>query len=198
MSNNVQFQNAYVEVLLDNFLTVVKQNIFLQTQSKVSEDNANKGLEMQNQVNNLAGINVNLQSEIQSLNDKIKDFKKEKDKFNNLLNEKNNQTSNTEYIQKEKNRLQIAVNDYLRQIRTLEEEKKFLKDEIERIQKNYNDQIEKLEIKINGLIAIAPIAKLKKMGITISKDVIISNDDINIENTIQENDISDIKNGGTF
>lgn len=198
MSNNVQFQNAYVEVLLDNFLTVVKQNIFLQTQSKVSEDNANKGLEMQNQANNLAGINVNLQSEIQSLNDKIKDFEKEKDKFNNLLNEKNNQTSNTEYIQKEKNRLQIAVNDYLRQIRTLEEEKKFLKDEIERIQKNYNDQIEKLEIKINGLIAIAPIAKLKKMGITISKDVIISNDDINIENTIQENDISDIKNGGTF
>jgi len=193
MSTNVQFQNAYVEVLLDNFVSVVKQNVYLQTQNKIAEDTANVGIEMQNQANNLADINVKLQADILELNGKIDDLKKEKEDSTILLNEKNIQVSNAEYVQQEKNRLQNAVNSYMRQIKTLEEDNYSLKNDIDKINREYKDHIEKLEIKINGLIALVPVNKLKKMGIDISKV-----NSINTENNVQEGDTFEIKNGGSF
>ena len=37
---DVKLQNAYVEVLLDNFLSVVKQNIMFQAQLKTLNDSS--------------------------------------------------------------------------------------------------------------------------------------------------------------
>jgi len=160
---------------------------------KYQEEAANVGLEMKNQANNLADINVKLQADILELNEKIEDLKKEKEDSLVLLNEKNLKVNNAEYVHQEKNRLQNAVNSYMRQIKTLEEDNNSLREENNELNRDYKDQIEKLEIKINGLIALVPINKLRKMGITIPK-----NDDINTENIVQENDTFEIKNGGSF
>lgn len=185
MSNTVQFQNAYVEVLLDNFMSVVKQNVYLQTQSKVSEEAAKRGEDMSVQANNLADINVSLQQEVESLNETISNLKNSLAEKDDSIARQNYTISNSDIVLKDKNRLQSAVNDYMRQIKKLELENKDLLVENE-----------KLSVRVNSLIAIAPINKVKRLGITIPKDI-PKNDDINTVE-VEETNLTEVKNGGTF
>lgn len=180
MSNTVQFQNAYVEVLLDNFVNVVKQNVYIQAQNKIAEESAQIGEDMQVQAKNLAKINTDLQAEVEKLNDDIKTLHVEKSSLELTIIEKDKQVSGVDYINKDKSRLQSAVNDYMRQVRALETEKTL-----------WVEEKEKLELRITALIGIAPVNKLKKIGISITKEDVINT-------SIEESDEDIIKNGGTF
>lgn len=185
MSNTVQFQNAYVEVLFDNFVSVVKQNVYVQAQNKVAEEAALRGEEMQTQAINLAETNTNLQNEVEVLNKTITDLNDRLKAKEISILQQSSTISQGDVVLKDKNRLQSAVNDYMRQIKKLDMDNKML------IEEN-----EKLKFNINALIAIAPTNKVKRLGIAIPKNNEINTvEDAQVEET---NVLEEVKNGGTF
>jgi hypothetical protein len=51
---DVRLQNAYVEVLLDNFISVIKQNIMFQAQLEVMNKNVNEADETKRKIAELS------------------------------------------------------------------------------------------------------------------------------------------------
>lgn len=191
--SNVQFQNAYVEVLLDNFMTVVKQNVYIQAQQKISEQAIEKANEMNIQANNLVEKNLSLQSEVQSLKNQLDGML--------LVQEK---ADSGEMYRKEKDRVQSSLNDFMRK-------NKILQDEITDIKLTHNaqvnnmsdtlvqqaSQIDLLNSYIGKLEQNVSASKLKKIkfDIEIKPDVVMNTDVIEIaENTEEE----EIRSGGSF
>lgn len=149
---DVKLQNAYVEVLLDNFMSVIKQNIMLQAQIKIHDD-SNSEL-------------MNFKSGYEELNKKLKEYEIRLSEIGNINNaltvdntNKQNQVNGLSSLQSEKDRLQGAVNDYLKQMKQLGIDKSALEDSLSSLQselKNKNEYITQLE-------EIAPVTKLKKI-----------------------------------
>lgn len=192
--SNVQFQNAYVEVLLDNFMTVVKQNVYLQAQQKISEQAVEKANEMNIQANNLAEKNISLQSEVQSLKNQLDGMI--------LVQEK---ADSGELYRKEKDRVQSSLNDFMRK-------NKILQDEITDIKLTHNtqvntmsdtlvqqaSQIDLLNSYIGKLEQNVSASKLKKIkfDIEIKPEVVMNSDAVEIVGTPEEE--VEIRNGGSF
>jgi predicted nucleic acid-binding Zn-ribbon protein len=149
---DVKLQNAYVEVLLDNFMSVIKQNIMLQAQIKIHDD-SNAEL-------------MNFKSGYEELNKKLKEYEIRLSEIGNINNaltvdntNKQNQVNGLSSLQSEKDRLQGAVNDYLKQMKQLGVDKSVLEDSLSSLRselKNKNEYITQLE-------EIAPVTKLKKI-----------------------------------
>ena len=191
--SNVQFQNAYVEVLLDNFMNVVKQNVYIQAQQKVSEQAVEKANEINIQANNLAEKNISLQSEVQSL----------KNQLDGMISVQEKADSGEMY-RKEKDRVQSSLNDFMRK-------NKILQDEITDIKLKHNAQvntmsdtlvqqtiqIDLLNSYIRKLEQNVSASKLKKIKseIEIKSDVGMNTDVIEIAENTEE---VDIRNGGSF
>lgn len=142
---DVKLQNAYVEVLLDNFLSVVKQNVMFQAQLKTLSDSSEELARTKNA--------------LEELNAKYLDCERKFTESGNLINSlridntnKESQIVNTTNLQKEKDRLQAATNDFMRQINKLKEENKSILDKLN----SQNKYIESLE-------PLVPVTKLKKI-----------------------------------
>jgi hypothetical protein len=144
---DVKLQNAYVEVLLDNFMAVVKQNIMLQSQIKIHEDST---AELGTVKSAYGDLVKRLDESEKRLADCIAN--------NNALtvdnSNKQSQVSNLNTLQSEKDRLQGAINDYMKQNKSLSDAKSALESDL--IARNkYIEQLEQ----------IAPITKLKKIKV---------------------------------
>jgi prefoldin subunit 5 len=142
---DVKLQNAYVEVLLDNFLSVVKQNIMFQAQLKTLNDSSEE-------------LN-RTKAALEEVSKKYQDCEKKFTESGNLINalrvdntNKESQIVNTANLQKEKDRLQAATNDYMKQVSALKEENSSILDKLNK----QNKYIEDLE-------SLVPITKLKKI-----------------------------------
>ena len=149
---DVKLQNAYVEVLLDNFMSVVKQNIMLQSQIKIHEDSSEDLIKSKNALEELSRKYLECEKKLtESYN------------LNNALSvdntNKQNQVNQASNLQAEKDRLQGAVNDYMKNIRNLEAEKQSLVARLSDIQRD----VEKQNKYIEQLEEIAPVTKLKKI-----------------------------------
>ena len=149
---DVRLQNAYVEVLLNNFIEVVKQNLLLQAQHEVNKNSfkeAEYSVEKFKEIsdNNIVYQNKLTESDntINQLNNRVNQLITERDDIK-LLSAKN-------YTDKqEKDRLQSAVNDYMRQLKTAQEELLLIKNESlsDKLEKNklqtvVNDYMSKLK-----------------------------------------------------
>jgi chromosome segregation ATPase len=149
---DVKLQNAYVEVLLDNFMAVVKQNIMIQAQVKVYEDAGSELESTKKAFEEVSRKNIELEKKLT-----------ESTNLNNALavdnTNKQNQVNQTSTLQAEKDRLQGAVNDYMKNIRGLEAEKQSLVAKLDDIQRD----VEKQNKYIEQLEEIAPVTKLKKI-----------------------------------
>lgn len=177
--SNAQFQNAYVEVLLDNFVSVVKQNVYLQAQQKVAEQTVEKAGEINVQANNLAENNIALQAEIRELKQQLENTKTLEDRV-----------ARCDEYKKEQDRIQASLNDFMRK-------NKALQDEITEQNLNYISKLNNMSDDIihqkshidnlnNYIITLEqniPVTKLKKIK---------SSDSVKIE------DAYEIRNGGTF
>lgn len=158
---DVKLQNAYVEVLLDNFLSVVKQNVMFQAQLKTLTD-ASQEL-------------ANTKKALEDLAEKYRESESRFSDMNNTVNalrvdnsNKESQIVNTTSLQKEKDRLQTAANDLMRQLGQLKDEKNNLLGQIEthkQTSDSTNKYIEKLELMI-------PATKLKKLKAEEQNDVV--------------------------
>jgi DNA repair exonuclease SbcCD ATPase subunit len=142
---DVKLQNAYVEVLLDNFMSVVKQNIMFQAQLKTLSDSSEEL--------------IKTKKALEELSEKYLDCEKRYTESGNLINalrvdntNKESQIVNASNLQKEKDRLQVAANDYMRQVNSLREENK-----------SFSDALNKQNKYIESLESLVPITKLKKI-----------------------------------
>ena len=92
---SVEFSNAYQEILLDNIVSIIKQNFIFQTQLKLAEESGKKTAEIQAKYNELIGAH-----------EALKEFKV-KAEVNDSAHE-------------EKSRLQGALNDSMKQVTALQ------------------------------------------------------------------------------
>jgi prefoldin subunit 5 len=166
---DVKLQNAYVEVLLDNFLSVVKQNVMFQAQLKTLNDTSEEL--------------VNTKKALEDLNNRYRDCESRFGEVSSQKNElivdnanKSNQIRSSENAINDRNRLQSAVNDYMKQVKKLEDEKA----ENQIISNDLKNSISTLNKYISNLEPLVPVTKLKKL-----KSEFESKDDI-------------VKNGGSF
>ena len=142
---DVKLQNAYVEVLLDNFMSVVKQNIMFQAQLKTSIDSNEELIKTKNALDELSKKYLECEKQITESGNLINALKVDN-------TNKENQIVNTTSLQKEKDRLQVAANDFMRQVSQLKEENKSILDKLN----SQNKYIESLE-------PLVPVTKLKKL-----------------------------------
>ena len=113
---SVEFSNAYQEILLDNLVSIIKQNFIFQTQLKIVEESGKAKTEIQAKYDELIRAHETL-----------KEFKARAD-VNNSAHE-------------EKSRLQSALNDTMKKVTKLEKDLTEKNTEIVSL----NQYIEKLE-----------------------------------------------------
>jgi hypothetical protein len=113
---NVEFSNAYQEILLDNLVSIIKQNFVFQTQLKLAEDTGKAKVEIEQKYNELA-----------KTFEELKEFKM-KAEVNASAHE-------------EKSRLQGALNDMMKKNTALQKDLDNKKTEIT----NLKEYVEKLE-----------------------------------------------------
>lgn len=217
---DVRLQNAYVQVVLDNFLEVVKQNLLFQAQLEVNKSFLSEAEEVKRKIQELSERNLELQKNLESvgdvnqmaanLNDAIakntvlqKSLNEKEILLSSLaielsttkstLNQKETQISSQVNAIQEKERLQSAVNDYMRQLKQSKDELLKVKSESQDVLMQNNVRIEELTKYVTRLEAVVPASKLKrvKLGEVIQPDT--------PESTESQLPIEDnVKAGGTF
>ena len=132
---SVEFSNAYQEILLDNLMSIIKQNFIFQTQLKLVEDVGKQKNELEAKYNELIASVDSMQKQID-----------EAERFKSISNMNDS-------AHQEKQRIQAALNDEMKKSVGLVKE-------IE----NKNTEINKLKEYITKLEEIAPVSKLKKIN----------------------------------
>lgn len=102
---DVNYITAYQEVLLENLDAILKQNFQFQTRLKLYENEANKQAELQAKFNE---ISANYQEAVNKL-----------EEFKNSTQIYKVQAESSDAIVQEKNRIQSALNDAMREITVL-------------------------------------------------------------------------------
>lgn len=160
---DVKLQNAYVEVLLDNFMSVIKQNIMFQAQLEVLKGNITEADEVKRKILELSERNAQLQVTVTSLETQVESLSGENDNLKSTVDKKDAQVSSTLTLRQEKDRLQSAVNDYMRQIKMLKEDVLKAKAESQDALVSSTHQIDDLNKYIQRLESVVPANKLKKI-----------------------------------
>jgi hypothetical protein len=114
---SVEFSNAYQEILLENLMSVIKQNFIFQTQIKLTED--------------LGKQKSDLEKSYFELNEKYNSVKGEVELINTYKQRAEQNTSAHE----EKSRIQTALNDMMKKTSALQKE---LEDKTSVLQKELN------------------------------------------------------------
>lgn len=177
---DLNLQNAYVEVLLDNFISVVKQNLMFQAQLEVTSKTLNTFNELKERTDFLEQENKQLKGVIESVTSENVILK------NDISVEGSGKT-----LKEERVRLQSAVNDYMRQVKTLREEILKVKSESQDVLVKNVQNIEDLNKYIQRLESVIPASKLKKLK---TVDVTDFEEKVASEKT----EIVDTKFGGSF
>jgi len=132
---SAEFSNAYQEILLDNLMSIIKQNFIFQTQLKLIEDVGKQKAELQAKYNELVASIESMQTRLGEA-ERLKSISKSNDSAH-----------------QEKQRIQAALNDEMKR------SVKLTKDLEEK-----DTEIIKLKEYITKLEEIAPASKLKKIN----------------------------------
>ena len=132
---SVEFSNAYQEILLDNLVSIIKQNFIFQTQLKLAEESGKAKEEIQARYNELIKAHEMLKSQLGEA-----EILKAKVDTNASAHE-------------EKSRLQSALNDMMKK-----------KSGLEKQLEERDAEIATLKEYILKLEGIAPVSKLKKIN----------------------------------
>jgi replication initiation and membrane attachment protein DnaB len=99
-------------------------------------------------------------------------------------------------LKQEKDRLQSAVNDYMRQLKSAQQDVLTAKSESQNVLMQNNNRIEELTKYVARLETVVPANKLKKvkLGEVIQPDT----PEIAVEEPVLPIDDESIKSGGTF
>jgi len=162
---SVEFSNAYQEILLDNLISVIKQNFVFQTQLKLVDKSSKEKEELQKKVEELNSLYNSTKNEINQL----QGFK--------LKAEQNSSAH------EEKNRIQSALNDSMKKNTSLQREVEAIKIEKNKELEELKQEINNLKVYITKLEENISITKLKKIN---PEKVIPENEIKVIENNLQK------------
>ena len=203
---DVRLQNAYVEVLLGNFMEVVKQNLLFQAQIEVGKNSVQESEDSVRRLKEVSDANIEYQNQlvekdkiINASNIQYQNQLVEKDRLiNQLTTERDNLKSssvNNDSLKQEKDRLQSAVNDYMRQLKSAQQDVLTAKSESQNVLMQNNNRIEELTKYVARLETVVPANKLKK--VKLGEVVQLDTPEITVEEPVPA--IDDIvKSGGTF
>jgi chromosome segregation ATPase len=186
---DVRLQNAYVEVLLGNFMEVVKQNLMFQAQIEVNKSSLQEAEDSVRRLKEVSDSNIQYQNQLV-----------EKDKLiNQLTTERDNLKSSSgsnDSLRQEKDRLQSAVNDYMRQLKETQQDVLKVKSESQDVLLQNNNRIEELTKYVTRLEAVVPANKLKrvKLGEVVQPDA--SEGTVELPSLPMSDE--EVKSGGTF
>ena len=195
---DVRLQNAYVEVLLNNFIEVVKQNLLLQAQHEVNKNGFKEAEYSVEKFKQISDNNIEYQNKltendniINQLNSRVNQLITERDDVK-LLSAKN-------YTDKqEKDRLQSAVNDYMRQLKTTQEELLSFKNASQDVLLQNNNRIEELSRHIIKLESVSSVNKIKKVKSGEISQLNLQENAVEIKLPMEYSANDKVEAGGTF
>ena len=146
---NVEFSNAYQEVLLENLDVILKQNFMMQTRLKLLEKEANVRAEMQAKIDELTVKHQEALEQIgQNQHYKV-------------------QAESNEAIVQEKTRIQSALNDTMRELGNTKSALEAREKEIEEM-KSRISELEKLVPVAPKVIKKATVKSIEEKPVEIS------------------------------
>ena len=157
--SDVNFINAYNEVILDNLTAIMKQNFMFQTQMKFLEERVSKIPEMEQKLAIVESDKSIKQEEYSRLMNEKNNLANEVGSLKNELEDKNRIIQNNVTTDNDKHRLQTAVNKQAGEIEKLQKRIESMEEEIDS-QKKYTTQLEEM----------LPNSKKKKLGIEIPEE----------------------------
>ena len=157
--SDVNFINAYNEVILDNLTAIMKQNFMFQTQMKFLEERASKIPEMEQKLASVESDKNNKQEEYNRLLNDKNNLANEVSSLKHEIENKNSIIQNNITTDNDKHRLQTAVNEQAGEIEKLKNRIESMEKEIDS-QKEYTTQLEEM----------LPNSKKKKLGIEIPEE----------------------------
>jgi len=138
---SVEFSNTYQDILLDNLVSIIKQNFIFQTQLKLAESTGKDKTELQNSNDILNGENVSLRQQLSEL-ERLK-----------------SRVESNDSAHEEKSRIQTALNDELKR-----------SAELKRTLEERDGEISSLKEQILKLESLVPPPKTKKVNPVIVPD----------------------------
>ena len=157
--SDVNFINAYNEVILDNLTAIMKQNFMFQTQMKFLEERVSKIPEMEQKLANVETDKSNKQEEYSRLLSEKNNLENEVSALKHEIENKNSIIQSNVTTDNDKHRLQTAVNQQAGDIEKLKNRIESMEKEIDS-HKKYNSQLEEM----------LPNSKKKKLGIEIPEE----------------------------
>jgi len=155
---DAKLHNAYVEVLLDNFISVIKQNLMFQTQINVVNETMKETENIKNQLEDLKKRNVDLQLKLDELHKNNNELNKNINELKSSVDGKQQENNLLENLKREKDRIQSALNDHMREVKVLKSDLEGKNSTLE----TQNKYIEKLE----NLFSQSKLKKIKSEDAT--------------------------------
>ena len=167
---NVEFSNAYQEVLLENLDVILKQNFMMQTKLKLFEKEANFRAEMQAKIDDLTVKNQEVLQQVeQTQHYRV-------------------QAESNDAIVQEKSRIQSALNDTMRELGTT----KNSLDSITQQLNLKNKEVEEMKSRISELEKLVPPAP------KVVKKITVKTEEKPVEISATETEKIKVEVGGTF
>lgn len=142
---DVNFSNAYTEILLENVESIVKQSFIVQAKLRVAEKMVSELSERQKHFDELLSENNALkQREVENMQNRIK-------------------AEQAAPLHQEKERLQIALNETMQKNTALEKQIDVFRKSFAELESSKNQEIESLKTYVQSLEAVVPVTKLKKL-----------------------------------
>jgi chromosome segregation ATPase len=186
--SDLNFINAYNEVILENFNAVMKQNFMFQTQLRFMEERLKSIPVIEEKVSQLEKECDAKQNEINSTINERNKFQTELANVQNELNQKNSIIQNTVANDGDRTRLQTALNKQASEIESFKSTIDSLKKKIDE-QNKYTNQLEDM----------LPNSKRKKLGLEVieepTKDEVKKEEPAKLDNATP---LTVESTGGTF
>lgn len=187
---DVKFVNAYTEVVVENFDAVIKQNMILQAKLRLGEIEAKEREELEVQFKELLVEKKKLEDQVELLNATVVRTENVRHKAGEV-----------DSLSADKTRIQVALNDSMRENRNL---KKQLDDK--------ETEIGELSEYIKTLEGMLPVSKLKKVNPeaaaarkvdtvtteTVETESVVVDETIKETTPIEDIHKVEVQSGGTF
>ena len=193
--SDVNFINAYNEIIFDNLSAILRQNIMFQTQLKLLEEQVKEIPKLQEQLAQFSSIG-NEKSELENkFNSETGNLNNKINELTNELNSKNAQLQSLQASDANSHRLQTALNTQAAEIDRLTTRINNFESEANQNKQNFESEIAKKDDYISQLEEMLPNSKKKKLGIEIPEPVIVEEIIPQKNNNVT---LKAVANGGTF
>jgi len=141
--SDVNFINAYNEIIFDNLSAILRQNIMFQTQLKLLEEQVKEIPKLHEQLAQFSSIG-NEKSELENkFNSETGNLNNRINELTNELNSKNNQLQSLQASDANSHRLQTALNTQAAEIESLRTRINSFESETNQSKQNYESEIAK-------------------------------------------------------